>query len=261
MSALFSVSLLLNCPEVSAVVLVDGSVEPSKTFETFCATHSVEYVHTGKAMSFAEAYNAGVARLNTDWIALMASDVYVLPGTFAAFKQFIEDNPDLSVGCLIPYLSQSDFRPQEGLPNRDRTNALVPVMTINLNVFRRGVYIEMGGLSEKYSGNYNDVDMAVRLRDKGLSIYLVDAYAHHYGSLTLRYGTNTRLEQDKETFFSQRPDLLSPHGWWALRFDQLFESRRLKWMYRAAAAVPSDTVRSHALPWVLDRVARYQRLR
>lgn len=261
MSALFSVSLLLNCPEVSAIVLVDGSAEPSETFEAFCAAHGVAYLHAGRAMGFAEAYNAGVARLSTEWIALMASDIYALPDTFAAFKRFIEDNPDRPIGCLIPYLSQSDFRAQEGLPSRPRTAARVPVMTINLNVFHRDVYLEMGGLSEEYSGNYNDVDLAIRLKEKGLETYLIDAYAHHYGSLTLRYGTSTRFENDRAAFFSRRPDLLDPRGWWSLRFDRLFDSYRLKWLYRAAAAVPSDTIRDRALPWVFDRVARYQRLR
>lgn len=261
MSALFAVSLLLNCPEVSTIVLVDGSAQPSGVLASFCADHGISYLHAGRPLSFAEAYNAAAAQLTDEWIALMASDVYVLPDTFAAFKRFIEANPDLPIGCLIPYLSQSDFRPQEGLVGRPRVACRVPTMTMNLNVFRRTVYADVGGLSESYSGNFNDVDLAIRLKERGLETLLIDAYAHHYGSLTLKYGSNTSYAKDSAAFFAQRPELEHPRGLWSMRLDRLFESRRLRWLYRAAVAVPSDTIRGHALPWVLDRIARYQRLR
>ena len=261
LSVQFAVSLVLNCPEVSSVVLVDGSARPSDTLGRFCARLGVRYHHAGRPLAFAEAYNQGAASLGEEWIALMASDVYVLPGTFADFRRFIEADPGRPIGCLIPYLSQSDFPVQEGTAGRPRTACRVPAMTLNLNVFRREVFESMGGLSEAYSGNFNDLDLSLRLKEAGLDTFLVDAYAHHYGSLTLRYGTNTRFLQDAEVFFAAHPDLRAERGLWNVRFDRLLESRRLRVLYRAATVVPSDTVRSRLLPWVLDHVARYQRLR
>lgn len=261
LSAQFAVALLRTCPEVSSIILVDGSEHPNEALERSCAQVGAQYVHVGRRLGFAEAYNTGAALLSEEWIALMASDIYVLPETFAGFRRFIEARADLPIGCLIPYLSQSDFPSQVGLPQQARTECRVPVMTLNLNVFRRQVYQDLGGLTETLSGNFNDVDLALRLKEKGFDTFLVDSFAHHYGSLTLRYGSNTSRLHDRDIFFVQRPHLRSPRGHWNLRLDRLLDHPALRIAYWLATSIPSDTVRAQGLQWVFDRLPRYQRLR
>jgi GT2 family glycosyltransferase len=39
-----------------------------------------------------------------------------------------------------------------------------PIMSFNLNVFPRDVFEKIGGLSTNYTGNFNDIDMSLKLK-------------------------------------------------------------------------------------------------
>ena len=85
-------------------------------------------------------------------------------------------------------------------------------MTLNLNVLRREVFDSVGRLSEAYTGNFNDFDLSIRLLDKRLGTFLVNAYAHYYGSLTARFELKVRYDADSKAFFDNYPHLWIPVG-------------------------------------------------
>ncbi|BBI31796.1 glycosyltransferase family 2 protein [Cohnella abietis] len=239
-SVQFALSLLKNCPEVTEIVLSDGSENPDDQLRNFCDSLNMRYLHSGKILSFPEGYNAGVQQLTTEWIVTMASDVYVTPTTFTAIDQFISQhkNPK-QIGCLIPYLSKSDLPTQQYTNTMLSRNCQSPGMTFNLNVFRREVYDLVGGMTQDYTGNFNDFEMCLKLRENNLKVYLVgDSYAVHYGQLTLKFGSNTSVDQDKNKFYSNHPHLFERNGLWDMRFNHFFESKSMRSLYTLRNLLP-----------------------
>lgn len=259
-SAEFAISLLFDCDEVSSVVVVDGSETPKSAIKLFCDDNDVMYVHSGHKMSFAQAYNLGASYIKEEWIALMASDIYVLGNTFGSFKNFIDDHGDLPIGCLVPYLSRSDLDMQQAFVYDDLANVRVPAMTLNLNVIKRSVFEKVKGLSDDYSGNYTDMDFLIKLKNIGLDVFMIDAYANHYGSLTVTFGTDVNGPADRTVFTSKWPEMTSERGLWGIRMDKLIHSRRLRLLYRVETLLPSKITRRAKIPIWMARIADYQRI-
>jgi GT2 family glycosyltransferase len=243
-SAKFALSLLKNCPEVTSVILVDGSKDVDKELCQYCVSLGFTYKHTGKILSFAEGYNLGISLLKEDWVVTMASDIYVYPNTFYRFRQFIENHKELTIGCLIPHLSKCDFPLQtKGYAH----SCYSPLMTLNLNVFPRSVFEKIGGISTEYTGNFNDVDTVLKLKQLGLNIFLVDTNASHYGRLTTQQGSNTSTLADKNLFYSNFPALKSDNGLWNLRIDKFIKNPLLKLAFLLFPKIPFNFLRNRLL--------------
>jgi GT2 family glycosyltransferase len=258
-SAKFALSLLKNCPEVTEIVLSDGSASRDEEMERFCESLDIQYLHSGRMLSFAEGYNYGAARLTEEWIVTMASDIYVTPTTFTAMGKFIVNNNDLNIGCLIPYLSKSDLPTQQYLTSFFSRDCLSPGMTFNLNVFKKSVFESFGGMTKEYTGNFNDIEMWLKLEEKGLSTFLVgESYAVHYGQLTLNYGSNTNASKDSEHFYKNHPELYDKNGFFHMKFDKIFRSKRLKIMYAANRLLPAG-IRNMYLVFMLKTAPILQR--
>jgi GT2 family glycosyltransferase len=248
-SVKFALSLLKNCPEVIEIVLSDGSANRDDELNGFCSSLDIQYLHSGKILTFSEGYNAGVRQLTSDWVVTMASDIYVTPTTFTAINQFITNSKDPNrIGCLIPYLSKSD------LPTQQYANSLIsrdcrsPGMTFNLNVFNRRVYDLVGGVTKDFTGNFNDFEMCLKLREHDLNVYLVgNSYAVHYGQLTLRFGSHTDSDSDSIAFYKKHPELYEKGGFWSMKFNTFFESKILKAMYFPIRLFPAQFKRKYTI--------------
>lgn len=259
-SAKFAVSLLKNCPEVTSVVLVDGSDTADEEFHSYCESIGVKYQHSGHSMSFAEAYNYGVDFLSEDWIVTMASDIYVFPDTFTGFKQFIDKHQDLQIGCLIPYLSRCDLPMQRTSHSSQKFSCYAPIMSYNLNVFPKEVFAKIGGLSTRYSGNFNDIDTTLKLQSMGLEVVMVSSYVHHYGRLTLRHGTNVDARNDWQQFYQDYPELKCNSDLWNLRLDRFLRHPLLKLVFQLNLKNRNKDLRKKINAWVYDNISKYQQV-
>ena len=210
-STKFALSLLKNCDEVTTIVVIDSSEQYDPDLDDFCRSINASYYHYGKILSFAEAYNRGVALLGEEWVVTMASDIYVLPDTFSLFENFIRTHPNTPIGCLVPYLSTSDYPLQEGSRLKKRQSCYAGIMTYNLNVFPKSVFESIGGLSTEYSGNFNDIETSLQLKGMKLEVILVDSFAYHYGRMTLQHGSALILRTTAKSF-----DLSIPKCWFAI---------------------------------------------
>ncbi len=260
-STRLAIALLKNCVEITSIVVVDSSAEYDADLHKFCSDIDVTYKHYGRLLSFSEAYNNGVACLAEDWVVTMASDIYVCPDTFTLFKRFIENNPDLPIGCLIPYLSSCDYIAQEASCNAVRHNCYPGMMTYNLNVFPRTVFEKIGGLSSKYSGCFNDIESSLNLKNFGLEVILVDSFAHHYGRLTLQYGTDVNFGTDWDRFYKDHPELLDPKESYQVRLDQLYSHPLLRVAYKLSANIRPRRFRRHIERWVFHNLPVFQRVK
>lgn len=80
-------------------------------------------------------------------------------------------------------------------------NREVSGVTAACAAFRRGVYEEVGGLSEALPRNYNDVDMCLKIRQRGYRIlWIGSSVLYHFESKTRESG----IEQWERDFLARR---------------------------------------------------------
>lgn len=213
---------LRQSPVVGTVVLVDGSPEPSRPLERVCGELDVRYLHAGRELSLPEGYNLGWRSLPERFVGLMANDILPYPPSIMETLMACLRRPD--VGCVFPYLTNSDYPPQViRFVYKMRRTCEPAGMTLNLNLFRREALEEVGGVDEGYLVGFYDPILVIKLRRKGWRVVQVgDTAAIHLNRLTHTSGVSTltgaRYVQDDEHFSREYPEYRARHGIWKMTF-------------------------------------------
>jgi GT2 family glycosyltransferase len=253
-ASIFSAALSVRDPWVKQVLLVDGSAQPDPTLQQYIQHIGGRYLHAGRRLSFAEGYNHGLAQASEDWVVLCASDVFPSLDCYRQLAGFLSAIDNDTVGCVITRLTSSDLPYQKSRLFAART-CTVPVMTLNFNVFRRSYLQAIGGVPVAYSGNYNDIELSIRIQRDGRRIYMLPIRCVHYGSLTLQTGgSNLSAEHDLQAFAAHHPDLLDYGSMWDLRITALLRPGVLTALLHLSKLSPTPYVRTVATRWILRLV-------
>ena len=215
LSTLFAASLSLRDALVSNVTVVDGSPSVDEELRASVERIGGRYHHEGRKLGFAEGYNIGAKLTSAKWLVLSASDIYPSLDLFQQALKAIETFGE-EVGCIIPHLTKSDLPIQESrwYP---QTTCSVPLMTLNLNVFRRDTFFELGGVPTEYSGAFNDVDLSIKILERGLKILMIPALCNHFGRLTWETSSSDyKYINDRETFSRKYPSFVDLGYFWDL---------------------------------------------
>jgi GT2 family glycosyltransferase len=199
-----SLRLLKLNPVVAAVLLVDGSKRPDELIRESCREIGVRYHHEGHEISYVRAYNIGWRALPQPYIALMANDI--IPHPFDVMPLLLEWIRRPDVGCAFPYLMTnrlgSDETQKPGFWRRGFRTCEPSSMTLNLNLFKRSVLEEIGGLDENYLYAFAEPILLIRIRSRGYRAVMVGgAVAFHFDRLTKTTGESslTREMYDADT--------------------------------------------------------------
>jgi hypothetical protein len=183
--------LLKENPVVGNVVLVDGSPEADGLMRDMCLKLDVRYLHAGRRLSLAEGYNLGWRSLSEPYVGLMQNDVLPHPPeTMDLLLEWVK-RPD--VGCVFPYLTNpADYVQYIEVPRRHLRTCEPANMQLNLNVFKRSILEEVGGVDEGYLTAFYDPILVIKIRRLGYRAVLVGgAKAIHVDQLTKKLGGST----------------------------------------------------------------------
>jgi hypothetical protein len=253
-ASIFSAALSVRDPLVKEVLLVDGSQSPDLKLQQYIQDMGCQYLHAGRRLSFAEGYNLGLSQASQEWVVLCASDVFPTLDCYQAISEFLSKINVETVGCVIPRLSSSDLPYQK---SRFFTgySCAVPIMTLNFNVLKRSYLNSIGGVPGQYSGNYNDVELSMRIHEDRKRIYMLPIRCVHYGSLTLQTGgSNVSAERDIETFAARHPDMMDYGSMWDLRLTSLMEPGLLTVLLHLSKMAPTRQWRTIMTRWILRLV-------
>lgn len=205
----------------------------------------------GRNVGFAAAVNAGVAQLRTDpgWIALVNDDVLVAPEWYAALQL---DDVDRAVGglaCEVRFDPARDrvnsrgiglasggwfFEVDSGAPAEAEASPgplLGPAGAVGL--YRREVWLALGGLDESLIAYGEDVDLAWRMRRSGWRTELRrDAIAYHAHGATAGQRSPLKSYLSSRNRSLLRAKFLTPrerlrHAWIELLRESLAFAREV----------------------------------
>lgn len=198
----------------SNIMLSDGSGFKDERMIRLSEEMHFIYLWSERKLSFAEGYNQGIDyslnNSSADYICLSANDIFVSSDSISEMLHVIVF--DDAIGCVIPYLSFSDYPLQKDcyLKRLRYCNG----MTLNVNLFSKQDLEKIGKVPEYLSGYFNDVVMSAELKKLCKRVVLCNAgKIIHLGSTTVNKSTTSSFAKDKDIFIKRHPDLApkNPH--------------------------------------------------
>jgi len=242
--------LMKDRPQDLHVVVCDGSPERDESLARALSDLGAQYFHSGRDLSFAETYNAGIRRTSRPIVVTMANDVLVEASQVRALIADVRGN----VGCVLPYLTVSDYGAQRARRFPVPRRCLPSRMTLNVNAFAREALERVGLIPEQMTGCFNDVILFIRLREAGYSVILRNVgRVIHLGRQTLKTGaTNVRYADDARLFAGRCP-LYWRNG--VILFHKVAQRRLTRAMYGFLEQLPARWVERFRLwdrAWALE---------
>ena len=174
----------IDAPSYEIIVSDDSKSDSSKIL----IEKDFPHVHWGEGKKIGPAgnRNAGVARAGGEWIVFLDDDCIAQEGYLKAYANAIEANPDVLVFEGRIFADRPRKTWTEGCPENEQGGML---WTSNLCVNRK-LFIEIGGLDERFQIAYEDVDFAYRLLQKGIDSFFVNEAAVCHPWRTLKQEGN-----------------------------------------------------------------------
>jgi GT2 family glycosyltransferase len=201
----------IDAPSYEIIVSDDSKSDSSKIL----IEKDFPHVHWGEGKKIGPAgnRNAGVARARGEWIVFLDDDCIAQEGYLNAYAKAIRANTDVLVFEGRIFADRPRRTWAEGCPENEHGGML---WTSNLCVNRK-LFIEIGGLDERFKIAYEDVDFAHRLKQRSIhSVFVSDAAVCHPWRTLREKGNNWKPKSYEIIslllFLKKHPDAREEHG-------------------------------------------------
>ncbi|MCK5237552.1 MAG: glycosyltransferase family 2 protein [Deltaproteobacteria bacterium] len=191
------------------IVVVDNSSEEKKTFDYYReleANTRITILEYNEAFNYSAINNYAVSGVDSDYIVLLNNDTEVINSGWltrmlehaqrkkvgAVGAKLCYPNKTVQHGGVIIGLEELVGHSHRGCSKYDpgyfgRLNIIqnLSAVTAACMMMRREVFEEVGGLDERYSHVFNDIDLCLKMRGKGyLIVYTPYAELYHAEALS-----------------------------------------------------------------------------
>lgn len=198
------------------IVIVDNQSEENVTHEFFGTIRhnpKIRLIQYDSPFNFSAINNFAVRFVDSEYIVFLNNDTEIIsPGWLSAMLEFAQRSdvgavgaklyyPDdtvqhagvvIGLGGVAGHLYQGWPRPSHGDMGRLSVVQNVSAVTAACMMLRRAVFEEVGGFDERLSHAFNDVDLCLRIREKGyLNVFTPYAELYHHESASRGYDLAT----------------------------------------------------------------------
>jgi GT2 family glycosyltransferase len=191
---LFSIGENLPAILRTEVIIVNNDEKPlDRDIADIGGGFSVQIVEIGKNVGFGRAQNAGFQQSRGEYILFLNPDTKILPGALQALLNIFEKNEQIGIaGALLVDSTgkiQSDCFGSRHTPlstvkrkisKRSKRQEIARGEIFETDwvsggamLVRRDVFEETGGFDEKYFVYFEDADLCLRVKKKGLKIAVI----------------------------------------------------------------------------------------
>lgn len=201
-AAIQSIFELSTFSNFEIICVLDCEASPSVVARLKTYSNKVRILDWFSPFNFSKKINFGVANSNGDYILLLNDDIEVISPdwiehllaqaskaniAFVGAKLFFEDG-SLQHGGHLYGLGGPGHRGFKDLnPDQFMYSSILEVdgVTAACSMISLSKFIDIGGFSSIFPGNYNDVDACLKARQQGLiNVYVPDAQLYHFESIT-----------------------------------------------------------------------------
>ncbi len=187
----------------------------------------VKVIFNKKNKGFAAGNNQGAQQAQGQYLLFLNNDVLVADGWLEDLLKAIEKDANIGmVGPLtnsisglqriaqVPYTDEDGFyrfAAQVRTLNKDKITPRRRIAGFCL-LMPRQLFFDLNGFDESFgTGNFEDDDLCIRTRQKGLAIMVHEGvFIHHYGSQTFKANNipyNQSLKNKAKIFFKKHPNV------------------------------------------------------
>ena len=215
------------------IIVDNGSKEETKDYlrQLVAAASNYRLLDNASNLGFAAGNNQGVKAARGEYILLLNNDVLVGQGWLDDLVAALERDERIGmVGPItnyssglqmvaeVPYLGDEGFPEYAAEVRRVGRGRLTPRRRIAgfALLMRKALFDELQGFEESFgSGNYEDDDLCLRVRERGYAIMVDEGtFVHHYGSATFkanRIDYAASLKRNEKLFRKRWPEV--DHKW------------------------------------------------
>ena len=266
------VDSILNKTDYSGyeIVIVDnGSSEPEtfEYFESVKKTGKVRIVRDELPFNFSRINNQAVAQTSSELVAFLNNDLEVISRDWLSLMVADAVRPNvggvgaqlwfpsnllqhggivLGIGGVAGHNHKGRRKGDPGYFNRIILPQNLSAVTAACLVMRRAVFDEIGGFDESLQVAFNDVDLCLRIREKGHEIvYQSYAQLYHHESASRGY------ENTPEKFARFESEIAAMRDRWgdALRIDPYYNPNLTLLSEDFAFAFPPRVVKAWKAPF------------
>lgn len=205
------------------IIIIENNSTKQETFEYYdslAGNPQIKVCYWKGPWNYSAINNFGYNQVTGDYVLLLNNDIEVIEPAWLEEMLFFAQRPDVGVvGAKLLFpdgtiqhvgvtigvrrVAGHAFHGQAG-DNPCYMNRAVSVQNLSAVTFacammKTSVYKEVGGLDEGYAVNLNDVDMCLRIREKGyLNVFTPYARLYHYESKSR--GTNDETPEKLRQF-------------------------------------------------------------
>lgn len=205
---LLSSDRLTTYPDVEYVVVYDKATEPDLVKKLGSLLMNIRLVEYGEKFNFSKKCNLGAIHSSGEYLFFVNDDVEVItPEWIERLACFLEDRTVGAVGPILLFengLVETAGHTNTGPKNFARGMSPAAMCSIGWPLLlnrevsgvsgaclgiRRSTFFEVGGFSEMFAENFNDVDLCMKLTADGYRIiWTPDAELYHF-----EFKTRSRL--------------------------------------------------------------------
>lgn len=206
-------------PAMSVMVIDNGSTQPRTDHVLSKYRSRISVIRDDRPFNYAALHNEHVAGLSGDYLLLMNDDVIARDAEWLRRMVAVANSSDAAiVGAKLLYpngkvqhdgIVLTPFGPENvnlgepGWTHRYFGQSLAlqefSAVTAACMLIRRSAWDEVGGFDTRFAVAYNDVDLCLRVREKGYQIvWTPEATLTHYESLSRGSDVNVEVVRERD---------------------------------------------------------------